>query len=89
MSLHSIHKDYIKALSYSNETNTLFSCGFDGIIAQYNFEEMKNGNIYNKGDEIVYNQGQNPVKNSFYYLSCDNSGKLLLASMYENVRKNS
>ncbi len=84
--LSNIHKDYIKALSYSIESNILFSCGFDGVIAQYNVEEMKKGKIYSGNELLHNNQPYSSVKNSFYSLSCDSSGKLLIASMYENVR---
>ena len=87
ITLSNIHKDYIKELSYSVESNTLFSCGFDGVIAQYNLDEIKKGKIYS-GNEAIYSQQSSLAKNSFYSLSCDSSGKLLIASMYENVRIN-
>ena len=81
--VHNIHKDYIKALSYSQDTNILYSCGFDGVIAEYDLEQMKTGQVFT-GNE-TYSQQQN-VKNSFYSISCDSSGRLLVASMYENVK---
>jgi WD40 repeat protein len=79
---HLMHKDYIKALCYCNYNNTLYASGYDGLITYYNIDE------YNKSGSIRYdNSGElmNMKDKSIYSISCDTSGKLLLASIYENV----
>jgi WD40 repeat protein len=79
---HQIHKDYIRALCYNSFNSTLFASGYDGIISYYNIEE------YNKTGSIKYDssgQFMSMKDKSIYSMSCDTSGKLLIASIYENV----
>ena len=79
---HQLHKDYIKSLCYCKYNNTLYASGYDGLITYYNIEE------YNKYGKIGYDEASQLISmkdRTIYSISCDTSGKILIASVYENV----
>jgi WD40 repeat protein len=78
--IHQYHSDYIKSLCYNDNTNTLFTAGYDGVINAFSIEEYTKQGII-RSDPMIY--GLKDL--SVYSISCDNSGNLLLASFYENV----
>jgi WD40 repeat protein len=85
--IHSYQNDYIKSLCYNEEQKFLYSCSYDGTITQFNIEEFRKTNKikFDRGSNILYEMGE---QKSIFSIDCDISGKLLLASVYENVKKN-
>jgi WD40 repeat protein len=81
--IHQYHKDYIKSLCYSEVSHTLYSCGLDGLISSYNIEEYNKTSTIKPGREnIIFST---PNNNSIYSMDCDQTGRIILASIYENL----
>jgi WD40 repeat protein len=78
--IHQYHKDYVKSICFNEYNNTLFSAGYDGVINAFSLEEYNKHGVI-KSDSLLYSLKDASV----YSISCDESGKLLLASFYENV----
>lgn len=81
-SIHQYHKDYIKAICYNDESKILFACGYDGLITKFNIEEYKRSNVIKYDNNNFLFSTEN---NSIYSMDCDQAGKLLITSVYENV----
>jgi len=73
------HSDYIKALSFSSEANSLFSGSLDGRVVSYNLEEFSNKSL-SSSDGTIYSSSNSE---SIYSMDIDLSGKLLLVSIYK------
>ncbi len=83
-SINQYHKDYIKCLCFKdNSHNNLYACSYDGTITMHRIDEYSaTGAIKPKQENIIYKSGNG---NSIYSIDCDNTGNVLLASIYENV----
>ena len=83
LNIHQYHKDYVKGLCYSEMSNTLISCGLDGFITLYNIEEYnKTQNIRANRDNILFEMKNS---NSIYSIDCDETGRIIISSVYENI----
>jgi len=70
-------------MCYSEESSYLFSSGYDGCISYHNIDEYnKTGVIKFNSENLIYTNNQG---NSIYSIDCDSTGRLILASAYENT----
>jgi WD40 repeat protein len=70
-------------MCYSEESHYLFSSGYDGFISCHNIEEYnKTGTIKFNSENLIYSNSQG---NSIYSIDCDSTGRIILASTYENT----
>jgi WD40 repeat protein len=82
-SIFQYHRDYIKSLCHKEGMSSIYACGYDGLITSHNIEEYRKNNvIILNNDNFIYKSNNN---NSIYSFDCDQTGNVILSSVYENV----
>ena len=84
--INNLHTDYVTSLAYSEKSSAFFSAGYDGKLFMMKLDEK----TIAIRDIVIHREfyalGTN--NSSIYSIDCDLEGKILLASIYENVNHN-